>query len=263
MPAALSLFHHYSYLSYFPHALEILLHHALDDEVDNQSKDEKQGDASVSRPLLPSVISFLQATLPLNVYLNIVVQCTRKTELRSWRTLFAYLPPPKELFEHALKLKSLKTAAGYLLVLQALDDELDSSEGLIEDYAVRLLGLASQKEDWDLCGELSRFLIALDVSGDMLRRTISRVGLRSGLRADSDANSSSMNMRGLGLSIPMQLHPSLPTRQVHNLHRKASDISSKTSSGTGGTSPNRAEDMIIEGMPQASSSIDEHPSLPQ
>jgi hypothetical protein len=263
MPAALSLFHHYSHLSYFPHALEILLHHALDDEVDSQSKGEKQGDASVSRPLLPSVISFLQATLPLNVYLNIVVQCTRKTELRSWRTLFAYLPPPKELFEHALKLRSLKTAAGYLLVLQALDDELEISEGRIEDYAVRLLSLASQKEDWDLCGELSRFLIALDASGDMLRRTISRVGLRSGHRADADANGSSMNMRGLGLSIPMQLPPSLSPRQAYSLHRKASDLSSITSGGTGGTSPNRTEDMAIEEMSQASSSIDEHPSLTQ
>jgi len=85
------------------------------------------------------------------------------------------------------------------------------------------------------------------------------VGLRSELRADADANGSGMNMRGLGLSIPMQLPLSLPARQVHNLHRKASDISSITSGGTGGTSPNRTEDMIIE----ASSSIDEHPSLPQ
>jgi hypothetical protein len=235
MPSALSLSHYYSHLSYFPHAMEILLHHVLDDAVDGQSRGESQSDTTkTSQPLLPSVISFLQASLPTGVYLDIVVQCTRKNEIRSWRTLFAHLPPPKDLFEQALKLKSLKTAAGYLLVLQALDEEEEDSEARTEDYAVRLLGLASQKNDWDLCAELARFLIALDRSGEILRRTIDRVGLRRAVTQRSgsgDANT--RNMKGLGLNLPVPTVPSpLSPRRMNHRNRKGSDISSVTSVGT-------------------------------
>lgn len=134
------------------------------------------------KQLLPGVLAFLQAANPPELYLDILVQCIRKTELRSWRTLFAYLPPPNELFEQALKFNSLKTAGGYLLVLQAFDDidDEDSGDGFdkIEDSAVRLLRLASQRGDWELCGEIAQFLIALDGSGKVLKRAVVRVGLR-------------------------------------------------------------------------------------
>lgn len=210
-PAALSLCRHFSHLSYFPHGLEILLHHVLDEEVDNESRTAKTDDPDLvtprTGPLLPTVIAFLQASLPTREYLDIVVQCTRKTELRSWRTLFTYLPPPKDLFEQALRLDALKTAVGYLLVLQAFEDEEQGHDGRIEDYVVRLIGLASQKGDWELCAELARFLIALDASGEMLQRAISRVGLRSrpsingsqsGLASRSG---SAASVKGLGLSL--------------------------------------------------------------
>ncbi|GAB1216062.1 hypothetical protein ATERTT37_005267 [Aspergillus terreus] len=197
MPGAMSLCHHFSHLSYFPHALEVLLHHVLDEEVD-KPKDNTIDDPSQEHgPLLPSVISFLQASLPAPVYLNTVVQCTRKTELRSWRTLFTYLPPPKDLFEQALRLNSLKTAVGYLLVLQAFEDD-DGHDAPIEDYVVRLLVLASQKSDWELCAELARFLMALDGSGDMLRRTIARSGLQNG---GFPAGPGTTNVKGLGLAM--------------------------------------------------------------
>jgi RAB6A-GEF complex partner protein 1 len=203
MPAALSLCHHYSNLSYFPHALEILLHHVLDDAVDAQV-DSSSDQARSS--ILPSVISFLQASLPAQAYLDIIVQCTRKTELRSWRTLFAHLPHPRDLFEQALRFKSLKTAAGYLLVLQAFDEEeepvaSDGGDSQIEDYTTRLLALAAQKLDWDLCAELARFLIALDGSGELLRRMIARVGLQRGSEERDEAGDRAS--RGLGLTLPI------------------------------------------------------------
>ncbi|KAI9928740.1 hypothetical protein ASPWEDRAFT_106509 [Aspergillus wentii DTO 134E9] len=205
IPAAFSLCQHFSHLSYFPHALEVLLHHILDDEVDNESSRNKASDPTeVREPLLPSVITFLQASLPTKIYLDVVVQCTRKTELRSWRTLFAYLPPPKDLFEQALKLDSLKTAVGYLLVLQAFEDEKEGHDAPIEDYVVRLIWLASQKDDWDLCAELARFLIALDGSGEMLRRAISRVGFRNGGLPSASLNGSGTSMKGLGLALPIR-----------------------------------------------------------
>ncbi|KKK25282.1 hypothetical protein ARAM_000694 [Aspergillus rambellii] len=202
MPAALSLCQYFSHLSYFPHALEILLHHVLDEEVDNTARDRKLDDDSPKHdPLLPSVISFLQASLPPSVYLDIVVQCTRKTELRSWRTLFAYLPTPKDLFEQALKLNSLKTAVGYLLVLQAFEDEAEGHSASVEDYVVRLMILGSQRSDWELCAQLARFLVGLDGSGDMLRRAVSRAGLRSDGFPGAGLNGSGTGLKGLGLEI--------------------------------------------------------------
>ncbi|KAJ5811717.1 hypothetical protein N7474_008018 [Penicillium riverlandense] len=208
-PAALSLCRHFSHLSYFAHGLEILLHHVLDDEVDNENQANKTGESVVREgPLLPTVIGFLQASLPPKDYLDIVVQCTRKTELRSWRTLFSYLPPPKDLFEQALRLDSLKTAVGYLLVLQAFEDEEEHAhDSRIEEYVVRLIGLASQKNDWELCAELARFLIALDSSGEMLQRAISRVGLRSTASRptlNGSRTGSAASVKGLGLSLPVR-----------------------------------------------------------
>ncbi|KAH9865489.1 hypothetical protein J1614_009074 [Plenodomus biglobosus] len=162
-PAALHLSHHYQHLLYFPHALEILLHEVLDEEVDTQPPPEQA--------LLPSVLSFL-SSFP--EYLEIVVQCTRKTEVRSWRTLFSNLPPPEELFEESLQKGNLKTAGGYLLVLHTFE-ELRSTG----DQVVRLLQRAKDEQDWELCKELARFLMALDESGATLRSTLERVELKS------------------------------------------------------------------------------------
>ena len=162
-PAALHLSHHYQHLLYFPHALEILLHEVLDEEVDTQPPPEQA--------LLPSVLSFL-SSFP--QYLDIVVQCTRKTEVRSWRTLFANLPPPEELFEESLQKGNLKTAGGYLLVLHTFE-ELRSTG----DQVVRLLQRAKQEQDWELCKELARFLMALDESGATLQRTLELVELKT------------------------------------------------------------------------------------
>lgn len=252
MPSALSLSYHFNHLSYFPHALEVLLHHVLDEDVDKQSGDAALSDKS--QPLLPMVIGFLQASLPARVYLDIIVQCTRKTELRSWRTLFAHLPPPRDLFEQALRLNSLKTAVGYLLVLQAFEDEEEGSDGRIEDYVVRLLSLASAKGIWDLCAELARFLIALDASGDMLRRAISRVGFKNG-----DTNGLGNSPKGLGLSlgIPLSATSSVSTASLspsaaYDRRRRGSDA---TSAGTMATPSRGRSDEDLRS--QGSSAVDD------
>lgn len=152
----------YESLAYFAHALEILLHTVLDEEVDSSPAPE---DA-----LLPRVLSLLSSFRP---YLDIVVQCTRKTEVRSWRTLFAYLPPPQELFEESLQRGSLKTAGGYLLVLHTFDELAAASE-----QSVRLLERAVREGDFGLCKELARFLAAMDESGGTLREALAMVGAR-------------------------------------------------------------------------------------
>jgi RAB6A-GEF complex partner protein 1 len=133
----------------------------LDEEVDSRPSPENA--------LLPAVLSFL-SSFP--QYLDILVQCTRKTEVRSWRTLFAYLPPAQELFEESLQRGMLKTAGGYLLVLQTLEELGGSGEQI-----VRLLERAAEEEEWELCKELARFLAALDDSGKTLREAMEKVNL--------------------------------------------------------------------------------------
>lgn len=162
-PAALHLADSYQHLPYFAHALEVLLHDVLDAEVDIPPDPPETA-------LLPTVISFL-SSFP--AYLDIVVNCTRKTELRSWRTLFSYLPPVLQLFEQALEQGKLKTAAGYLLILHTF--EQDSFQ--THDFA-RLIRLATVEADWDLCGELARFLVGIDATGQMLHAALSEAGLR-------------------------------------------------------------------------------------
>ena len=133
----------------------------LDDEVDAQPPEEEA--------LLPTVLSFLSSFPD---YLDIVVQCARKTEVRSWETLFRTLPPPRELFEESLQRGMLKTAGGYLIVLQTFEQAADAG---CSDQCVRLLHKARQAGDWDLCKELARFLMALDQSGDTLREAMRRL----------------------------------------------------------------------------------------
>jgi len=161
-PSAIYLSRHYQHLDYFPHALEVLLHEVLDEEVDTPPP--------ADQALLPSVLSFL-SSFP--QFLDIIVQCTRKTEVRSWQTLFAHLPSPQELFEESLEKGNLKTAGGYLLVLHTLDELGSSSQQLL-----RLLRRARDESDWELCKDLARFLMALDESGDTLRSALEEIDLK-------------------------------------------------------------------------------------
>ncbi|KAI0009090.1 RIC1-domain-containing protein [Xylariaceae sp. FL0662B] len=165
---ALRLAQQYQNLEYFAHGLEILLHHVLDEEVDSAPKPEAA--------LLPRVLSLLSS---FKEYLDIVVRCTRKTEVRSWRTLFAYLPPPQELFEESLQRGSLKTAGGYLLILHTFEEL-----GAASEQSVRLFSRAIREEDWELCKELARFLAAMDESGETLREAMQLVNIR--VRQGSD-----------------------------------------------------------------------------
>jgi RAB6A-GEF complex partner protein 1 len=181
--AALHLANQYQHLEYFAHSLEILLHNVLDEEVDTAPPPETA--------LLPGVLSFL-SSFP--QYLDIVVQCTRKTEVRSWRTLFTYLPPPQELFEESLQRGSLKTAGGYLLILHTFEELSSSSEQL-----VRLLSRAKDEGDWELCKELARFLTALDETGATLMEALEMVDLRS---PQDERESSSFMFEGSRLKIP-------------------------------------------------------------
>jgi hypothetical protein len=66
--------------------------------------------------------------------LDVVVGCTRKTELRLWKYLFQFAGRPKDLFEQCMERGMLKSAGGYLLVLHTLEHLKDSSQ-VIELYS--------------------------------------------------------------------------------------------------------------------------------
>lgn len=159
----MELARNYEVLAYFPHALEVLLHDVLDDEADTSPKAE---DA-----VLPEVIRFL-THFP--HYLDVIVRCTRKTEVASWKHLFSVVGSPQVLFEESLSRGLLKTAGGYLLILHTLEQLSSSSKDM-----VRLFARAVQEGDWDLCKELARFLTALDNSGKTLREALALVELKT------------------------------------------------------------------------------------
>lgn len=152
--AAFAAANQYQHLSYFPHALEILLHHVLDDEHERkrklakaQTRDDDESNAEVALTRLsldqrtptqpsynpedlrteplPATLSFLQLSLSPTTYLSTLVQCIRKTEVTVWPTLFEHLPTPVQMFEDALALEDLKTASGVLIILQGLEDEAE------------------------------------------------------------------------------------------------------------------------------------------
>ncbi|CAK7203956.1 WD40 repeat protein [Sporothrix eucalyptigena] len=226
---ALRLAQQYQHLAYFAHALEVLLHQVLDEEVDSAPTPEAA--------VLPRVLSLLSS---FRAYLDIVVQCTRKTEVRSWRTLFAYLPPPQELFEESLLRGSLKTAGGYLLILHTFDELATASE-----QGVRLLRQAMHESDWELCKELARFLAAMDASGETLREALAQAnaaGADDGSSAGDagpSPGSSTLALRSSNASesLSSSSHLAVPgrngnTSQSESDAASASDDGSSIASGT-------------------------------
>lgn len=181
-PAALHLSNSYQHLPYFSHALEVLLHDVLDTEVDHPPSPPETA-------LLPTVLSFLSS---FSSYLDVVVKCTRKTELRSWQTLFMYLPPVLELFEQSLAQGKLHTAAGYLLVLHAFEE--DSFQ--INEFA-QLFQRAGSEQDWELCKELARFLVGIDSTGEILSSALAEAGLSRTSSPKTDVPTTGSTQRGI------------------------------------------------------------------
>jgi hypothetical protein len=69
------------------------------------------------------------------------------------------------LFEQSLAENKWNTAAGYLLVLYAFEQDPKDKEFQVHEFA-RLLRLAGQDGAWEICMEVSRFLLGIDASGE-------------------------------------------------------------------------------------------------
>ena len=108
----------YSYLPYFLHILELLVHKTLEEEAPLPSTDQ-------STRLLGSVIKFIYQFPD---HLKIISNCTRKSEVAFWPYLFSIVGDTKYLFEECLKRRDLETAASYLVVLQNIENIRECEE---------------------------------------------------------------------------------------------------------------------------------------
>jgi len=175
---------YYKELTFFAHALEILLHTIVEAEADMENIE-----TNPTGGVLPTVVEFLDH---FDAALDVVVGCARKTEVTRWRRLFDIVGNPKALFEvgglrfgtfcpgvvltqrsqTCLQSGRLKTAGSYLLVLHNLE-QLDESHS----HAARLLSSAVGTCDWQLCRELMRFLHSIDETGTALKRVLSQTNI--------------------------------------------------------------------------------------
>ncbi|KAM7542855.1 hypothetical protein Aperf_G00000002223 [Anoplocephala perfoliata] len=146
---AFDLASEYRRLPYFQHILELLLHKVLEEEATSKFP--------IPDPLLPQVTAFIEQ---FPHFLDVVVQCTRKTEVTWWRHLFYALGRrPKDVFEHALSLEQLDTAASCLVILQNSE-----SQATCKQCALLLLETAIKESQWHHVRDLMRFLKATTLS---------------------------------------------------------------------------------------------------
>lgn len=170
---ALAFASNYQDLVYFAHSLEVLLHSVLEDTVDaastsSSSSNSDSASSSGSGGTLALVATFLNH-FPES--LDVVVGCARKTEVEHWSQLFDVVGRPRDLYERCIATGSLRSAASYLLVMHTLEEADDARD------TVRLLRLAIEAKETQLCKELLRFLHSIDDTGEALRGAIEEVGI--------------------------------------------------------------------------------------
>ncbi|WFD08571.1 WD40 repeat protein [Malassezia vespertilionis] len=141
----------FRHLGYFAHALERLLHAALEEEADR---------AEPNPHALQNIVHFLDH-YPQS--LAVIVRAARKTEAARWPYLFRVVGRPQTLLRHALEAGDWDTARIYLLIVHELEDE----ETAVQLNAAVLHQLESHRA-WDALKELLSFLRSVDDDGSML-----------------------------------------------------------------------------------------------
>lgn len=92
-------------------------------------------------PLLPQVTAFVEQ---FPHFLDVVVQCTRKTEVTWWRHLFCALGRrPKDIFDHAISMEQLDTAASCLVILQNSE-----TQATCKQVRIGILTVTQKRDEW-------------------------------------------------------------------------------------------------------------------
>lgn len=88
---------HYQHLVFFAHALEVLLHNAVEEDANSASEGHGEDPTQhLNQDLLVVAVNFLDH---FDVALDVVVGCARKIEMTRWPRLFEIVGNPKSLFE--------------------------------------------------------------------------------------------------------------------------------------------------------------------
>ncbi|KAJ1512389.1 hypothetical protein HMI54_015749 [Coelomomyces lativittatus] len=144
----------FSHLGYFSHALEMLLHCVWEREAETQAI---VGTAA----LLPEVVAFIKQ---FDQFLDIIVNCARKTELTLWDYLFSFIDSPQVLFDKCLEKNQLHTATSFLVIVHNMGPHRLSGK-----ESIRLLEKLLQNENFELSRDLIRFLRSIDGKGASLK----------------------------------------------------------------------------------------------
>lgn len=140
---ALSFSRKYQDLEYFNHALEIMLHEALETDSDRPK-------GATTDLMLPKITAFVH-TFP--KALEIIVNCARKSEMALWKYYFSVAGDPKLLYHKSLENGAFSIATSYLIIIQTLEPVQVSSK-----LAVQLLEQTLVADDYETGSELYRFL---------------------------------------------------------------------------------------------------------
>jgi hypothetical protein len=132
----------YQYLSYFNHALEMMLHVAL--EEDNMLPKGSQDNTLAN--MVQFVFQFPRS-------LEIIVNCARKSEMALWGRFFSIAGDPKVLYQRSVDSGAFNVATSYLIIIQTLEPLQVSSK-----LAIHLLEHTLHAEDFETGSELYRFL---------------------------------------------------------------------------------------------------------
>ncbi|KAI8855102.1 RIC1-domain-containing protein [Chytridium lagenaria] len=171
---ALKFAKQYGDMEYFYHSLEILLHQVLDEEAESYL-------GFAEGAILPRLAKFLE-NFP--NYLDVIVQCARKTEVSVWEYFFSIVGDAKVLFEKCLVAGSLRTATSYLIIIQTLEPISVSGKSVLMVFkmAVDLLEKAFDLEDFEIGKELIRFFSSIEGTdgatlNDMIKNTVMKYSI--------------------------------------------------------------------------------------
>lgn len=181
--SALSIVKNYQHLKYFDHMLEVLLyevlvnHSSMPGDIEESNTDQSSSAENDSLTLLRNTIDLISKFPQMP---EIIVGCTRKTEIKYWKRLFAVLGSPQKLFDQCMESGKLVTAGSCLLVLHNMDqldtkkktEEIDTSTDTMKNTA-ELLRAAHEAQNWELCKELIRFVRSIEPSGLLLKKILS------------------------------------------------------------------------------------------
>lgn len=98
---------------------------------------------------------------------KIVLGCLRKTEAEYWPMIFKYFGEPKDLMKKCLETEDVKSAAECLIIWQIHQGSASCASTFLSIYEMAL-----KIKNWDVCTELSSYLVSLDPEKRLLKTAL-------------------------------------------------------------------------------------------